>query len=49
MINATASGVMLFIQNGDVLMGSIAGLSGVISSFALLGILVFVKKYIPHF
>lgn len=49
MINSTASAAMLFIQNGDVLLGSIAGLSGVMSSFTLLGILVFVKKYIPHF
>ena len=49
MINATASGAMLFIQNGDVLLGSLAGLSGALASFTLLGIFVNLKKYIPQF
>ena len=49
MINATASGTVLFIQNGDALLGSLAGLSGALSAFTLLGILVILKKYIPQF
>ena len=46
LINASAAGTMLFIWNGDSLIASIAGLSGALAAFSLLGIQYLLTKII---